>query len=274
MNETTGARETPRELVRAPAARRRRRSRRWIPPSIVSLVVGFALWQFVVVVFHPNPLIIVAPSDIAAKFVEVATQGNLAEHFGVSMRAFAIGLALSAVLGIALGLVMGASERVRVYLDPWVSAFYATPSVALAPLFVVWLGFGTKSTIAIVTLLAFFPVVISTMDGTAAIQRDLVEVGVVFKANRWEMFRLVLLPGALGPILTGLRLAVGRGLVGVVVADLFGSSSGLGFLIVNASLTFDTAAVFLATIMLALIGVTLNRLIYLAQRRTAPWTVN
>lgn len=274
MNETTGARETPRELVRAPAALRRRRSRRWIPPSIVSLVVGFALWQFVVVVFHPNPLIIVAPSDIAAKFVEVATQGNLAEHFGVSMRAFAIGLALSAVLGIALGLVMGASERVRVYLDPWVSAFYATPSVALAPLFVVWLGFGTKSTIAIVTLLAFFPVVISTMDGTAAIQRDLVEVGVVFKANRWEMFRLVLLPGALGPILTGLRLAVGRGLVGVVVADLFGSSSGLGFLIVNASLTFDTAAVFLATIMLALIGVTLNRLIYLAQRRTAPWTVN
>lgn len=251
--------------------RGRVRHKRRVPAAIISLVVGFGLWQFVVDVFNPNRLIIVSPWAIATKFVSMSVGGHLWLHFEVSMKAFAIGMIISTVLGVALGLVMGSSRRVKAYLDPWVSALYSTPSVALAPLFIVWLGFGTASTVAIVALLSFFPMVISTLDGAAAIERDLVEVAVVFRANRLEKFRYLLFPGALGPILTGLRLGVGRGLVGVVVADLFGSSAGLGYLIVNASLTFDTAAVFLATIILAIIGVVLTRVIQIAQNRATPW---
>lgn len=249
--------------------RRRRRVR--LPRSVISVVVGFLIWEVLVRVSGVSSLIIVGPSAILAEFWELVSTGELWRHFRISMVAFVIGYGVSAALGILLGLAMGANRFLRDYLDPWVSGLYATPSVSLAPLFIVWLGFGVASKVGIVALVAFFPVIINTLAGVLAVDRDLREVGIAYRATRTETFVHVLLPGSLPYILTGLRLAVGRGLVGVVVADLFGASAGLGFLIVNAASVFNTARIFVATIILALLGVALSALIQAVERRTVTW---
>jgi ABC-type nitrate/sulfonate/bicarbonate transport system permease component len=244
-----------------------------LPTWVISIVGGFVLWELTIDIFQPSPLIIVGPSAIFQEFMHLARTGDIWLHVGVSLRAFVLGYAVSAAIAVPLGLIMGASRIVRNYLDPWVNALYATPSVSLAPLFIVWLGFGMSSKVAIVALLAFFPIIINTTAGVLAVDKDLREVGAAFGANRLETFVHLLLPGSVPYIMAGLRLAIGRGLVGVVVADLFGASSGLGYLILTAAQNFNTATVFVGTIILAMLGVALSSLLHLIERRVAPWRV-
>src|SRR5262249_49350656 len=151
------------------------------------------------------------------------------------------GFGLAAVAGIALGAAMGASAPVRDYLEPAFAALYSTPIVALAPLFIAWFGIGEASKIAVIFLYAVFPIVVNTTAGVRHVDRDLLDLARAYCANRPQTFVTVLLPAALPHLIGGLRLGVARGVVAVVVAELFGASAGLGFLILEAGQTFATA---------------------------------
>lgn len=265
--------DAPVSDIPAPVRRRvmGRRRRRRPPHALISVVGGISVWQLAIWILEPNPLIIVGPTDVIRDFMDMLASGEIWRHLGVSLRAFSIGYIVCALISIPLGLFIGTNRMVRAYVDPWISALYATPSISLAPLFIVWLGFGVASKVAIVALVAFFPMIINTIAGVLAVDKDLREVGITFDANQIETFFHILLPGSLPYIVAGLRLAIGRGLVGVVVADLFGASSGLGYLILNAAQRFNTSRIFVATMILALLGVTLNSLVLRIEKRVSNW---
>jgi ABC-type nitrate/sulfonate/bicarbonate transport system permease component len=264
----------PQPVATAQDSRRRTARQVTMRRGLISVVAVFALWELAIRVFEPSTVIIVGPTSIAESFWELVVSGELLEHFTVSMTQFALGYLLAVAIAIPLGLFMGASRRAHDYGDPWLTALYATPSVALAPLFVVWLGFGNVAHVAIIALVAFFPVIINTIDGVHAVERDLREVGIAFRASRREVFGRIDLPGSLPYIFTGLRLALARALVGIVVADLFGAQAGLGYLILTSSQLFQTGRVFVGVIVLAALGVAFTWGLRALQKRLTPWQVD
>jgi NitT/TauT family transport system permease protein len=160
---------------------------------------------------------------------------------------------------------------VRGLVDPWVSMLYATPIIALGPLFILWLGIGAASKIAIVFLTAVFPILINTVSGLTNTDRNLIEVARSFGAGARQIYIKVRMPAALPFIIAGLRLSVARALVGVVVAELFGARAGLGFLILNSAQAFDTAGLFVGVIILAIAGVVAVELLKWLESALAPW---
>jgi NitT/TauT family transport system permease protein len=265
----SGDRSASAEPAAAPGTGRQRalRARR----GAISILAGLALWQLAVEVLHPNPISLVGPIAVGEAFVRLAKDGTLWHDFTVSMQQFSLGFLLAAAVAIPLGLVMGASRRAYDYGDPWLTILYTTPNVALAPLFIIWLGFGTASHVAIIALVAVFPILINTIDGVRAVEAEWSEVGAAFRANRPEVFAKIDLPGSLPYIFTGLRLALARALVGVVVADLFGASAGLGYLLLNSAQAFQTADVFVAVSVLAMLGVFLTATLRFLQNKLMPW---
>ena len=252
----------------------------WIPqllesPAFIygtaSVVVGLFLWEFAYRFFHVSPLILAPPSAVAVEFVKLTQQGTLQTDIAVSTQQFALGYVVSSIVAIALGLLMGINARFRYVANPWVQALYATPTVSLAPVFIIWLGFGLISKAMIVALLVFFPVLINTTEGVRMLDSRYVDVAAAFGTNQREFFWKVVLPATQPHIFTGLRLAVARGIVGLVVGDLFGSTEGLGYLILNASQVFNTTILFVGTVVLAAGGVLLTEVLTLIERLVSPW---
>jgi NitT/TauT family transport system permease protein len=141
------------------------------------------------------------------------------------------------------------------YVEPWMNGLYATPTIALAPLFLLWFGIDIWSKVAVVFLSALFPIVINTATGIESTDRNVLEAARSFNASRNQVFTKVLIPSAIPFIVAGMRLAVGRGIVGVVVGELFAARAGLGFLIITASQVFDTAGLFVGVVVLAVAGI-------------------
>lgn len=236
-----------------------------------SVVGGLLLWETLVRGLDASTLLIAPPSAILERLVEMARDGELWEHSSVSAKQFFLGYVGCALIAVPLGLLMGSVKALRRVLEPWISALYATPSIALAPLFIIWLGFGISSKAAIVALVAFFPIVINTIAGVDSLERHYFDVGYAFSANRRELFVKVLLPGCVPWVFTGLRLASARGLVGLVAADLFGARAGLGYLILISAQRFDTTTLFAATTVLAVSGVLINTGLVRLEHYVSPW---
>jgi NitT/TauT family transport system permease protein len=241
----------------------------WI--SVMSIVGGLLIWEAAVPLFDLNKLIIAQPSAIYQGFDDLIGSGELWRHFKSSMTIFAVGFSFAVVVGVGLGLAIGQFRIVRRLFDPWISAFYATPNIALAPLFIIWLGYGFNAKVTTVAFIATFPIVINTSAGVDSVLTEWTDVGSAFKVNRRERFFKINLPGALPFIFLGLRLGVGRGLVGIVVADLFGSQEGLGFLIFQSAQSFRTPNVFVGTFTLAIVGVALSAVFRVAERIATPY---
>jgi NitT/TauT family transport system permease protein len=225
---------------------------RWI----ASFAIAIALWELSARLFVANNLFFAPLSAVALRAAELWSTGELQTHIWVSFVEFAGGFALAVVVGILLGIVLAESTLVRGLVDPWISMLYATPIIALGPLFILWLGIGVASKIAIVFLTAVFPILINTVAGLA---------------NGQQIYTKVRLPASLPFIIAGLRLSVARALVGVVVAELFGARAGLGFLILNAAQAFDTAGLFVGVIVLAVAGVISVELLKWLEVTLAPW---
>ncbi|MGH3661504.1 MAG: ABC transporter permease [Micromonosporaceae bacterium] len=254
----------------SPPPRRRLAIPWWIP----SIIGGLAIWEMAVRGFGVSELLLVPPSAIFDEFMKMLGDGMFWSHVAISTKSFLLGYGSAALAGIVLGLLLGASRVARGLFEPWIIALYATPSVALAPLFIVALGFGVTSKAAVVALSAFFPVIINTLAGALAVDKDLREVAIAYRATGRETFRFILLPGSLPYILTGLRLAVGRALIGVVVADLFGASEGLGFMLFNAAAAFNTAGIFVVVVILAAAGIAMSGLVGITERHFASWKIS
>jgi ABC-type nitrate/sulfonate/bicarbonate transport system permease component len=203
--------------------------------------------------------------------VEMWETGELQKHVWISFEEFACGFVLAAVIGIAAGIALAQSNAIRGFFDPIVSLAYSMPVIALGPLFILWLGIGIASKIAVIFLVAVFPILINTVAGLMSTDRHLVEVAHSLGASPGQLYRKVRLPSAVPFIIAGLRLSVARALVGVVVAELFGARAGLGYLVMTSTTEFDTAALFLAVIILAVAGVICVECFKYLESWLAPW---
>ena len=246
---------------------RRRRRRMTFPTGLVSVLVGLALWQLAMKVFKPSELVIVAPLDVARRLLDSIQDGTLWPDLSISLQAFVLGYGLAVLAAIPLGLLIGSSAGLYEWTKLWIAGLYATPIIGLAPLFVISFGYGLQAKAAVVLSLAVFPILINTIAGARAVGKDFQELAVVYRANRWETFVKVLLPGSTPFIATGLRLSVGRGLIGVVVADLFGASAGLGLNLQRSAQAFDTANIYAVTMVLAALGIVLTSVIEVFEKR-------
>ena len=178
------------------------------------------------------------------------------------------------LIGVPLGIAMGWYGRVDAVLEPFVSALYATPRIALLPLILIWLGIGIASKIAIVFLGAVFPILVNTVTGVRTVDADFIKVARSFGCNDRQLFLTVVLPSSVPMLLAGLRLGLGHALVGIVVGEMYGSTKGLGFLIATAGARFQTDQVMVGIILIAGAGVALTELLRLIERRFERWRPN
>jgi NitT/TauT family transport system permease protein len=238
----------------------------------VSVVGGLLLWEFISRVLVTNALFLAAPSEIAVAIYNLAVTGQLWHHMAVSGIEFALGYVIASILGIALGLAMASSVTMKQAFQPWVSGLYATPTIALAPLFILWLGIGIWSKVIVVISLVLFPVTINTEAGLRTTSERLIEMLRSFGATRRQIFFKVSLPSAVPFILAGLKLGIGRGLIGVVVAELFGSRAGLGRLISQSADAFNMPELFAGVVILAIAGIVMTAGFGWLEKRIVPWT--
>lgn len=241
---------------------------------VCSVVAGLLLWEVLGRFVLTNTLFFVPLSRVLTTLADMARSGELGHHVAVSGIEFGIGFGISAVAGIALGFFMGVSRTVRGALDPWVNALYATPLVALMPLFLIVFGIGTAGKAALVVTVAVFPILINTAVGVTTTDNAFLEVARAYGASRWATFRKVYLPACLPHIVAGLRLGMGRGLTGVVVGEFFFANAGLGYLVARAGQSFDSPTLFAAILVLTAIAVCLNQLLRTLERRLARWREN
>jgi NitT/TauT family transport system permease protein len=219
-----------------------------------------------------TPPIFLAPfHETVLAFVRLSQDGTLLAATLSSLGVLLAGLALSVVLGVILGLAMGRYRRVDWMLTPYVNGLYATPTVALLPVLSLWLGLYAAPKIAIVVLLAIFPIIKNTYAGVVTVGQELLEPAVSMGASELQISRQVIAPAIIPFIMAGLRLAVGRGVVGLVVGEFFTAQTGLGGVLVRYASSFKTAEMFVPIIVLVAIGYGLTTLVLLLQQRLAPW---
>src|SRR3954468_22992875 len=238
----------------------------------LSVVGGLLLWELVSRVLIANQLFLAAPSQIVYAVYTLALSGEMEKHIGISAVEFAIGYVIASVIGIGFGFGMANSVRFKQALQPWISGFYATPTIALAPLFILWFGIGIWSKVLVVITLVLFPVTINTEAGLRTTSDRLIEMLRSFGASERQIFFKVSLPSALPFILAGLKLGIGRGLIGVVVAELFGSRAGLGRLISQSADAFNMPELFAGVIVLAIAGIAMTAGFGWLEKKLVPWT--
>ncbi len=239
--------------------------------GIVSILAVIVLWEVAARTVVKNPLFFAPLTAVVARTIELWRAQELQVHIWTSFLEFTLGFIIASVVGIGAGVMMATSKTVRDLLDPWVSMLYSTPIIALGPLFILWFGIGVSSKVAVIFLVVVFPVLLNSFVGLSTTDLNLIEAARSFGATTAQVFSKVRFPAALPFIVTGLRLGVARGLVGVVVAELFGAKAGLGYLILISAQTFDTAALFVGVLILAFSGVIAVEILKWIERQLAPW---
>ncbi len=254
----------------AAAARRGRRRLSVLGIRLASLTVVLLVWQLGGQ--RIDPVLFTTPGAVASAAVQMVASGELWSYLFPSLVVLFVGLLISAVAGISVGLLLARFWALDVALDMYITFLYSTPTVALVPLIVLWVGFEATAKIVILFLFAFFPLVINTYQGVKNVDPRLLEVGRAFRCSERQLWTNIVLPAALPFIVTGLRLAVGRGLIGMVLADLYTAISGIGYLIVRSASTYRVDKMFVPIVVLGVLGITLTALLRAAERWVAPWT--
>src|SRR5215470_13161423 len=255
---------------RVAAARRHRRRLIDLAIRVASLAIALTLWE--VAAWNVDPVLFTSPTKVAVAAYHMVLSGELWTYLWPSLVVLAIGFAFAVVLGIGIGLLLARFWVLDVALTVYITFLYSIPSVALVPLIVLWAGFDTTAKVIILFLFAFFPMVINTYQGVKSVDPKLIEVGRAFRCSEGQLWWNIMLPASLPFIVTGLRLALGRGLIGMVLADLYTAISGIGYLIVRTASTYQVDKMFVPIVTLGLLGVTLTALLRLAEKYVAPWT--
>ena len=238
-------------------------------PFVLSLIAGMALWE--IVGRHTSAAFMVPLSTTLVRQWSMVASGQLVTQLLNSAALFATGFALALVVGAPLGLLLARVRSLRIAVEPYVMILYATPMVALIPFILSMMGFGFVPKVLVVFLFAIFPILYNTVEGARSIKPELIEVARSFRSSEWALWRDVMVPYTLPFTMTGVRQAIGRGLVGMVAAEFFLSSTGLGQIIMTASQNFDTAGVFASILIIGLIGVGLMRVGLYIEARFARW---
>ena len=238
----------------------------------IAVVLFLIVWELVGNVYQLiNPMFMSAPSLIAKAGVELFRSGEIWNDLYVSGVEFAWGFALSVVVGIPFGIGIGWYKKMAYIFDPFINAMNATPRVALLPLIIIWLGIGILSKIGIIFIGAVFPLMINTRDGVKTTPITLVDAARSFGASQWQIFKSVVVPSTVPFVLTGLRLAVGRALIGVFVGELYAATAGIGFMITVAGATFQTDKVFVGILIFIITGLVATDILDRIERRFDEW---
>ncbi|MBI3433901.1 MAG: ABC transporter permease [Proteobacteria bacterium] len=218
-----------------------------------------------------NPIFFSYPSKIALAAVRLTASGEIFYYTWQSLQILFYGLGFAIVVGIPLAVLMARVRPIDWALDLPINALYATPMVALVPILVLWFGIYMKAKIIVVFLFAIFPILINTYQGVRECDKNMLEVARSFRSSEWQMWRDVLLPFAVPYIAAGVRLAIGRGLVGMVIAEFYTSISGLGYMITRYAHIFEMDKTFVPVILLMVMGVSMTAALKWVERRVAPW---
>ncbi len=244
--------------------------RLWAALPALSVVVFLIAWQ--IVGAHVDPILFATPTEVAKAFWALIKSGELGPAFGTAMGDLATGYILAAIVGIAVGVVMGRSPVVERVLNPYVNFFQATPLIALVPLVVIWFGIGFEARVAVTFMLAVWSIIINTATGVKETPSSLIDVGRVYKLSRRQAIVGVAIPNAVPNIFAGLRIALGKALIGMVIAQMEISVTGLGGLIINYGNAFKTAYLLAAVCTASLVGVIAAAALELIRRLVFPWT--
>jgi ABC-type nitrate/sulfonate/bicarbonate transport system permease component len=236
---------------------------------ITSLLAVLVIWE---TLGRLNPRVASFPSEIGAAFVQLGfVEDALVPAFATTLHGLVVGFVIAAVLGIVIGFAMGRIRLVDLILDPYVSALYATPRIALVPLLVLWVGIDFELRVTIVVLSAIFPIIINTYIGAKSVDRELLDAGRSFAAGQWQLLRTVVVPASLPYLFAGLRIGSARALVGIIVAEMAAAVTGTGQLIIQYGRFFETDKLFVPVIILGLFSILLAEVVYFIQRRATPW---
>ncbi|MPZ87128.1 MAG: ABC transporter permease subunit [Nitriliruptorales bacterium] len=257
-----------------------RSTRRWRGPAksvatsntviaLASAALLLSVWEY----FgrDVNPIFASHPTAIVGAFGRLFEDGTLPGAFFDSMRPMAVGYGIAAAVGIPLGLLIGRYRTAEAALGFYVTGGYATPMVAFIPLLMLWFGLGFAVKVAVVVLMTLFPIVINTWAGVQAVPKTLIEVGQTFVAPQSAIMRKIILPATVPYIMTGLRLGVGRAVIGIVIAEFFSAIGGLGGVIIRSGQRFDTASLFVPIVILMVLGIGLTKAVGYLESRVAPW---
>jgi ABC-type nitrate/sulfonate/bicarbonate transport system permease component len=237
----------------------------------IAVVITLAVWQAFWSAGKISPLFMSGPSAIAKRFHDDLLHGNLLSDLAYSGKNFAIGFFLAVVAGVVMGVIVGWYKRVEMLAGPFLNGLYATPRVAMVPLIIIWFGIGMWSKVFIVFISAFFPVLVNTIGGIRAIDRDLLRAARAYCATDRQIFTTLAIPGAVPFILTGVRQGVALGLIGVVVGEMFGGSQGIGFMVAYGGQTFATDTLFVGVLIIAFAGIILTSLAEQLEKRFSRW---
>jgi NitT/TauT family transport system permease protein len=234
------------------------------------MVIFLAVWELLPALGWVDPFFTSSPSLILKAAGWLFAHG-LWNDIGISLSEFGLGMITAIILGILIGMVLGWYRTLDAMFEPFVTMFNAMPRVALLPLIILWLGIGIESKVAAVFLGAFFPIVISTMKGVRTVDENLLKCARSFCASDWQVFRTLVLPTCVPFIVAGLHIAVGRGLVGVVIGEMLASQAGVGHMIANASAMFQTDRVFVGVILLTGFGYFLTEILKQLEKIFDSW---
>ena len=256
-----------------------RRSRGFVVTSI-NIMTFFILWEIVTIYGNINPLFLPKASDMFMElWVGLTTRapegavfsGSILDHFLHSFSNLMFGLVIAILIGVPGGLLMGGNKYIEAILSPYVWALASLPRIALVPLFILFLGFTTTMQVTIIVISAVFPIMINAWAGVKTTEKSLLAAARVFGANRRQLYVRVVLPYTLPFIISGIQQGIGRGLIGVVIAELFGGSNGLGYLIQRSADTFNTAMNFAVLLLLIVMSLSLINFTRWLEAYVAPW---
>jgi ABC-type nitrate/sulfonate/bicarbonate transport system permease component len=263
----------PRQSVPAPQPTWAQRLREVVasPNAIrtASVAVFFVVWEYYG--RRMDPIFMAPPSAIFQAALELIRNGSLEKALIQTLWPFSVGMALTVVIGIALGIVMAQWRTLEYVLDPFINALYAIPRIALVPLIILWAGLEFVGKVTILVSVAVFPITVNTYSGIRDVRGAMLEIGRAYGATEWQIFWKIILPAAIPFIMAGIRLAVGLAIIGIIVAEFFTAISGLGGMIVEYANVFATAKLFVPIIVIALVGVVLTEFVMWLERRMSRW---
>ncbi len=237
-----------------------------------SVLAGLVFWHFIATTVINDTTFLVSPIVVVATGYEMLfVNGELYPHLFASSWIFFYGFLLAIVAGVPLGFIMALSQIVRDYVNPWMTTLYTTPRIAFAPVLLLWFGVGGGAKVSIVFLGCVFPILINSYYGMRVVNREYVELARSFRLNSRALFFKILLPASVPFVLAGVRLAIGRGLTGVAIAEWFGATEGLGYLIFFAGQTLNIPTLFVGVAVFAALGIFGFEVVRRVEAYATPW---
>jgi NitT/TauT family transport system permease protein len=237
----------------------------------ISILVGLVIWEILTRLLLENELLIPPPTSVIRTFWNLTFSGQLNKHFAATLIEFSYGFTTACIFGIVIGYFMGMHKWFDEIMDPWIATLYSIAIITVVPLIIIWFGIGMISKVIVVFKITAVAIILNTAAGIKNLDPVWIELAKSLRLSTWETTYKIRFPGALPYIITGMRLGVGRALLGVVVAELMAANAGLGYMLRDSSETWDSPKLFVTVILLAAIGLVSFNLIKRLEQKMAPW---